>query len=141
MRITGRPYRFCADDAGSFGGKPAHPQCVGQSKAKLVRGETAAAESIFIEWAPGRERINEDTKLANNEQINQALHESTRAIVFPDGWKLCLRDKDKNELYNLNADPGEQNNLYYADSHRDIISKLTNDIHRWQERVGDTLKV
>jgi hypothetical protein len=37
-----------------------------------------------------------------------AVEESTRTIVTPDGLKLCLRDKDLNELYNLNDDPLEK---------------------------------
>ena len=122
-------------------GKPAHSQCVGQSKAKLCRGETAAAESLFIEWAPDKERINKHTKLASNEQVKQALGESTRAIVSPDGWKLCLRDKDKNELYNLRDDPDERKNLYSDSSQGDTIKRLTEEIHQWQQRTGDTVKV
>ena len=122
-------------------GKPAHSQCVGQSKAKLFRGQSAAAESVFIEWAPDKERINKHTKLASKEQISQALGESTRAIVSPEGWKLCLRDKDKNELYNLREDPDERHNLYYRSEQVEIIARLTDEIHRWQQRTSDTLKV
>ena len=44
--------------------------------------------------------------------VKRAVDESTRTIVTPDGWKLCLRDKDLNELYNLNDDPFETRNLY-----------------------------
>jgi hypothetical protein len=44
--------------------------------------------------------------------IKRAVEESTRTLVSPDGWKLCLRDKDLNELYNLNEDPFETRNLY-----------------------------
>jgi hypothetical protein len=61
--------------------------------------------------------------------------------VSPDGWKLCLRDKDKNELYNLHDDPEERMNLYYKNTHAEITSRLTSEIHEWQERVGDTLKL
>jgi arylsulfatase A-like enzyme len=122
-------------------GKPPHPQCAGKSRANLIRGETSPPESIFLQWSPDKEKINKHTKLANKEQIKEAAHESTRAIVSPDGWKLCLRDKDKNELYNLRDDPDERHNLYYGNSQRDLIAKLTDEIHRWQEQTGDTLKV
>src|SRR5207237_8987897 len=89
-------------------GKTPDPQCVGKSRAALIRGETMPAEPVFIEWAPGKEKINKHTKLASKNEVKEALNESTRAIVTPDGWKLCLRDKDKNELYNLRADPDER---------------------------------
>jgi arylsulfatase A-like enzyme len=122
-------------------GKTPDTQCVGKSRAALVRGETMPSEPVFIEWAPEKEKINKHTKLASNEQVKQALGESTRAIVSPDGWKLCLRDKDKNELYNLRDDPGERKNLYSDSSQGDTIKRLTEEIHQWQERTGDTLKV
>jgi hypothetical protein len=69
------------------------------------------------------------------------LDESTRTVVTPDGWKLCLRDKDKNELYDLNHDADERRNLFYDGSHGDVIDELTAQIHHWQQGTGDTLKV
>jgi len=122
-------------------GKTPDLQCVGKSRAALIRGETMPPEPVFIEWAPGKEKINKHTKLADKEQIKQALGESTRAIVTPDGWKLCLRDKDKNELYNLRDDPDERHNLYVDASQSDTIKRLTDEIHLWQQRTGDTVKV
>lgn len=122
-------------------GKTADPQCVGKSRAALIRGETMPPEPVFIEWAPGKEKINKHTKLASKDQTKQALGESTRAIVTLDGWKLCLRDKDKNELYNLRNDPDERKNLYSDGSQGDTVKRLTDEIHQWQQRVGDTVKV
>jgi arylsulfatase A-like enzyme len=122
-------------------GKTPDPQFVGKSRAALIRGETMPTEAVFIEWAPGKEKINKHTKLASKEQIKQALGESTRAIVTADGWKLCLRDKDKNELYSLRADPDERKNLYSDADQGDTVKRLTDEIHQWQQRVGDTLKI
>jgi arylsulfatase A-like enzyme len=121
-------------------GKPQHPQCVGQSKAGLVRGETAGPEPIFLQWAPSRGAVHGYKKPATQQEID-ARDESTRAIVNPGGWKLCLRDKDKNELYNMRDDPQERQNLYYDHGHREVIADLTNQIHRWQESTGDSLLV
>jgi hypothetical protein len=73
--------------------------------------------------------------------IKRAVEESTRTIVSPDGWKLCLRDKDLNELYNLNADPLETRNLYADGQYASVISNLRDEIHRWQGSTGDKLKV
>jgi arylsulfatase A-like enzyme len=122
-------------------GQTPDPQFVGKSRAALIRGETMPTEAVFIEWAPGKEKINKHTKLASKEQIKQALGESTRAIVTPDGWKLCLRDKDKNELYNLRDDPDERKNLYSDAGQGDTVKRLTDEIHQWQQRAGDTLKI
>ena len=122
-------------------GKTPDPQCVGKSRAALVRGETMPADPVFIEWAPGKEKINKHTKLAGRNEVKEALTESTRAIVTPDGWKLCLRDKDKNELYNLHDDPDERKNLYSDSSQRDAVKRLTDQIHDWQQKVADNIKV
>jgi arylsulfatase A-like enzyme len=119
-------------------GKPVDPQCAGQSRAPLLRGQPMPPENVFMQWAP--EGFHEHTK-EKPDDVRTAITESTRAVVTPDGWKLCLRDRDKNELYNLRLDPGEEHNLYYAGQQRAIISRLTNDIHRWQERIGDAVKV
>ena len=122
-------------------GKPAHVQCVGKSRANLIRGETVVPEPVFLQWSPDKEKINKHTKLASKDQIKQAVRESTRAVVSPDGWKLCLRDKDKNELYNLNDDPDERHNLYYTNTQAGVVGKLTDQIRLWQQRTGDSLKV
>ena len=73
--------------------------------------------------------------------IKRAVEESTRAIVSPDDWKLCLRDKDLNELYNLKADPLETRNLYADGQYASVISRLRDEIHRWQESAGDKLRL
>jgi len=125
-----------------FLGKPPHPQCVGKSRAGLVGGESELADFVFLEWTPGPAPIvPQNSSLESEEEISNSLHQSTRAVVTPDGWKLCLRDKDKNELYNLRDDPGERKNLYSDPAQTDTVKRLTNEIHQWQQRVGDTLKV
>ena len=73
--------------------------------------------------------------------IKRAVEESTRTIVTPDGWKLCLRDKDLNELYNLKDDSLEARNLYADRQYASVISHLADEIRRWQESANDKLKV
>ena len=94
-----------------------------------------------MEWAPNRTKIKKGTKLARRRMVKRAVEESTRSIVTFDGLKLCLRDKDLNELYNLNDDPHETRNLYLDKQHASIISRLAGEIHRWQESVHDRLKI
>jgi arylsulfatase len=122
-------------------GKPAHPQCVGHSRANLIRGDSSAPDSVFIEWAPNNEKPYKHSKLAGKDEMKRCLDEHTRSVVSPEGWKLCLRDQDKNELYNLRDDVAERHNLFYGGGHGDVIAKLTDEIHRWQERTSDTIKV
>jgi arylsulfatase A-like enzyme len=122
-------------------GQPNHTQCAGKSLLPLINEEAAAPENVFLEWTPNRTKIKKGTKLARRRTIKRAVEESTRTIVTPDGWKLCLRNEDLNELYNLNDDPLETRNLYADRRHASMISRLTGAIHEWQESANDKLKV
>jgi len=73
--------------------------------------------------------------------VKRAVEESTRTIVTPDGWKLCLRDKDLNELYNLNDDPLERHNLHADRQFGSVTARLTGEIRRWQEATNDKVKL
>ena len=122
-------------------GQPKHPQCAGKSLLPLIRDDTNASENVFIEWAPNRTKIKKGTRIARRRIVKRAVEESTRTIVSPDGWKLCLRDKDSNELYNLQDDPFETRNLYADRQCAAVISRLTAEIHRWQESTKDKLQI
>jgi arylsulfatase A-like enzyme len=122
-------------------GQPSHSQCAGKSLLPLIREEAVAPHNVFLEWAPNRTKIKKGTKLARRRMIKRAVEESTRTVVSPDGWKLCLRDKDLNELYNLNDDPFEARNLYSDRQCASVISRLAGAIHRWQVSSHDKLKI
>jgi arylsulfatase A-like enzyme len=123
-------------------GKSQPEQCAGRSRALLLRGEPLAPDTVFVQWNPDKKwKARKRTRIARKEKVLRALNESTRAAISPDGWKLCLRDTDKNELYNLRSDPGERHNLYDAGNQQAIIARLTGEIHRWQQKIGDQLAV
>jgi len=121
-------------------GKAPHQQCAGKSRGPLLRGQSMAPETLFIQWNPNIMRLNKRTR-SNSDEIWRAISESTRVAISVDGWKICLRDHDKNELYNLRSDPSEEQNLYSSAEHQAVIGRLTGEIHRWQESIGDNLKV
>ena len=120
-------------------GEPKSNQCGGHSLAPLLQGENMAPGNIFIEWSPNRFKVMKGTKLASRRKIKGAMNESTRAVISPEGWKLCLRDQDLHELYNLRADPIEANNRYYQRDYRAIVEHVTRDILSWQQTTGDSL--
>ena len=122
-------------------GQPKAAGCTGKSLVPLFRGEDIPPENVFIEWSPNRTKVSKGSSLAPRRMINRVVEESTRTVIAPDGWKLSLRDKDLNELYNLNDDPLEAQNLYSNEQYRDVISRLTSEIHWWQERTHDRLKL
>jgi arylsulfatase A-like enzyme len=122
-------------------GQSNHPQCAGKSLLPLVHDETASARNVFLEWAPNRTKVKKGSRLARRRTIKRAVEESTRTLVSPAGWKLCLRDKDLNELYNLKKDPFETRNLYSDPQYASVVSGFATDICRWQEATNDKLKL
>jgi len=119
--------------------RPPSPDLDGKSKVPQLRGEVMAPENVFMEWSPNRMKVLKGTQLATRLAIKRAVNESSRAIILQDGWKLCLRDKDTNELYNLDKDPTEEHNLYHLPEYKDIVKRGTAEIYDWQERTGDRL--
>jgi arylsulfatase len=122
-------------------GQPSHSQCQGKSLLPLIQDEAVTPGNVFLEWAPNRTKIKKGTRLARRRIIKRAVEESTRTVVSEEGWKLCLRDKDLNELYNLNDDPFETRNLYSDGQYAPVISHLAGQIHRWQDCANDRLKL
>jgi len=122
-------------------GQPNDAQCAGRSLLPIITQEATPPQNVFLEWAPNRTKVRKGTKLARRRIVKRAVEESTRTIVTPDRWKLCLRDKDLNELYNLNDDPLERRNLYADRQFGSVIARLTSEIHRWQEATNDKLKL
>lgn len=116
----------------------------GQSLMPLASGGALKEDHVFFEWnarEPNPKRMPQPTEFATAEEILNARASHWRAVVSPDGWKLCLRDKDLHELYNLHDDPGEKTNLYREAKHRNVVDRLTAEIKAWQATTGDRLKV
>src|SRR5262249_51030633 len=109
-------------------GQSHHPQCAGKSLLPLINGGTAAPSNVFLEWAPNRTKVKKGSRLARRRMIKRAIEESTRTLVSPDGWKLSLRDKDLNELYNLKNDPFETRNLYSVAQYASVVSLLGGEV-------------
>jgi arylsulfatase A-like enzyme len=122
-------------------GQSNHPQCAGKSLLPVINGQTVTPQNVFLEWAPNRTKIKKGSELARRRAIKRAVEESTRAVVSPDGWKLCLRDKDLNELYNLKEDPFETRNLFSDPEYASVVSQLSDAIHRWQATTNDKLRL
>src|SRR5215475_12124888 len=122
-------------------GQSNHPQFAGKSLLPSINDEITAPQNVFLEWAPNRTKVKKGSRLARRRMIKRAVEESTRTVVSADGWKLCLRDKDLNELYNLKDDPFETRNLYSAAQYAPVTSRLASEIHRWQEATNDELKL
>jgi len=125
-------------------GSKADENLPGQSLVPLIKGGQIGQDHVYIEWNPnnGALKVKKGgTSLASKEELKRAGNEHSRAVISPDGWKLCLSDADKCQLFNLNKDAGETVNLFDSGLHRDVILRLTRKIHEWQESVNDKVKV
>ncbi len=119
--------------------RPTHLQ--GQSLVPLMRGERVAEDHVFVEWNGGALYVAEDSSIpATNEEIANAEKAIGRTVVSPDGWKLCLRDLDKSQLFNLREDPGETVNLFDSGRHDEVIRGLTEKIRDWRRKTDDRIK-
>jgi len=116
----------------------------GKSLVPLISGKEVKEDCIFIEWNPDRNYrngINDDTKMASEEDIQRVGTSSSRAVITQDGWKLCLSEKDKSQLYNLNNDPYETTNLFPDPQFSVIIKELSLKIREWQIKTDDKLEL
>jgi arylsulfatase A-like enzyme len=120
---------------------PSSGDLPGLSLVPELKGDEVLPRDVFIEWNPNSMRAVKGTKLASQEEIADVAQERTRAVVTPDGWKLCLSDRDKCQLFNLSKDPLETTNLFDSGRHQDVIKRLTKKIHGWQQSVGDEVEV
>ena len=69
-------------------------------------------------------------------EIDRMNHSMWRSILC-DRWKLNLCSGDQNELFDLNSDPYEENNLFDLAEHKDRIRDMTARVRLWQNRTGD----
>ena len=112
-------------------------QLPGQSLTDLINNKDEKVRDVFIQWHPSGNLLpgrNPAGRLKRSEKSDESY---TRSMVTADGWKLCLRDHDKNQLYNLKNDPGETTNLYYNSNNYELIRRLATRIFTWQEQVHD----
>jgi arylsulfatase len=115
----------------------------GASLLPVIRGESPAADDVFIEW----HGIDGADKWAvpyypkdQMDDVCKIVGAPVRTIVTRDGWKMSLSGAGEHELYNLSADPLETKNLYSSGDADAIIETLTRKIRDWQDRTGDEVE-
>ncbi len=121
-----------------------HADLPGRNLIDLAGKPSTPPAPVFIQWNPnsGAVKVKRGgTDLASKEQLKKVQNEYTRTVIAPDGWKLCLSDVEKCQLFDLNSDPGETTNLFDTGRHNDIIKRLTAEIYTWQRQVSDKIKV
>ncbi len=105
------------DDAGL------EAECDGQSLLGLLRGEAPAREDFLMEF--------------------HGIHflYTQRAVLTNDGLKYIWTPGDMDELYDLNTDPAELDNLIdderYSQHRLDLVERLKRQVVRYRDPVMD----
>ncbi len=74
-------------------------------------------------------------------ELRRLMTDPIRTVITPDGWKLNYRRSGRHELYDLDSDPAETENLAGDPDHRDTVERLSELIFAWQKRTGDPVYV
>lgn len=116
----------------------------GKSLVPVLKGNELPDRDVFIEWNVNNDNksgVTKETRLADEEIIEEVGSASVRTIISKDGWKLALNDKDNSQLFDLNNDPLETTNLFYDPKYKEKVKELTAKIKEWQKKTNDTLKL
>ena len=138
-------------------GQPVPDHLQGRSLRPSVEAGTEPQHDVFIEWNGANSGIVGESKRrvrvpdamkdkVSEEQLRASVTDPVRTVVTQDGWKYNRsaiarpeqRRGGEDELYDLNADPGEIANLAHRSEHAARITELRDRIRRWQEQTGDT---
>jgi arylsulfatase A-like enzyme len=106
-------------------GEPVGDHLPGRSLVPVLKGEeTLEDNTIFIQW---------------NERVSPQYE--GRAIITPDGWKLCLMCEDNSMLFDLTNDPLETKNLFNDPAYLPRIRDLRERLVTWQQSIEDKLEL
>ena len=109
----------------------------GKSLQPVMKGEADLSENdVFVQWNGTSEEIVD--RFLGSAEINRMLALPWRSVITPDRWKLNLCAGDQCELYDLNSDPHEMNNLFNDPAQADRIRDMAARIRIWQGETGDT---
>ncbi len=118
-------------------GQSAPANLQGKSLTPVMCGESdLSANDVFIQWNGTSAEIPD--RFLGSAEINRMLALPWRSVVTPDRWKLNLCAGDQCELYDLDNDPHETNNLFDDPSQRDRVRDMAARIRIWQHQTGDT---
>jgi len=126
--------------------------------------DAAPAQDVFVEWTGGDEElgrkrglqaaVNRGLEATRRRQLasgsaptedagtgakEDPCYDAVRTILTADGWKFNLSAEGEDELYNLQADPGETVNLARQADQAARIDELPRRIRCWQEQTQDKL--
>lgn len=103
--------------------------CLGKERQSLP------ADSVsFASVLRDPERQVRETMYAENHGTRFSL---TQRILWKGDWKFVFNGFDFDELYDLESDPWELNNLAADPVHRDRVRAMMGEVWRWIRETGD----
>ena len=115
----------------------------GRSLVPALKAEEFPEEDIFIEWNSAMDyRVRDwaEREITEADSVRLAASPSIRTVISKEGLKLSLSNRDKSQLFDLNKDPLEIENLFYKDEYQQTIKELAGKIKKWQTLTNDTLR-
>ena len=102
----------------------------GQSLLRLAAGE-----------APGRDAVFSEIDFMRPQFERYFLPNSHRVMIRTRRWKMSYfvdrtGDDRDGDLYHLEKDPHELNNLWADKSYADVVARLENRVKRWNEETS-----
>lgn len=116
----------------------------GQSLVPLMtQDESVSHRDVFIvqqgpNWGGKIQYLQSDL---SQDELEDAIQSPVRTIVTLDGWKFCCSARGEHELYHLQDDPFEKNNLACDPAQHQRIKTLTDKLLAWQKEVSDPFDV
>lgn len=129
-------------------GQPVPAHLHGHSWMPLLEyGEPLVQDHVFMEWngfnggfgdvLDGTPLHKEWIAMAGEKAVWDALGDPVRSVIAPDRWKYNQSTIGEDELYNLNEDPYEVNNLVGDERYAVRIEQLREKIRAWQIETQD----
>jgi arylsulfatase A-like enzyme len=124
-------------------GEPVPASLEGVSRARVLSDgatldETGGADA-FVEWSGSEWRPPRRFEGGIPPERWLEMRDPWRTVISAEGWKLNLSPSDQCELYDLNSDPYEQQNLFDDPSQGPRVRDSSDRIRRWQQRTGDRI--
>jgi arylsulfatase A-like enzyme len=112
----------------------------GQSLIPMLQNNQTAQEPVFIQWNGAEGEV--PATAADKVEDAKKVHDSAiRTVITQNGWKLCISERDRHQLFNLGKDPYETTNIFDRKEHAKKIDQLKRLILQWQEKEHDPVKV
>jgi len=134
-------------------GQPVPDRLQGVGRRALVEGRAdGPTDDVFIEWNGPNSGVaaavirrvelpGSVTGKVGAKAAAEAVTDPVRSIVTADGWKFNCSPRGDHELYDLNRDPIEAENLAFLPEMQPMMAQLLGRLRAWQQRTGDEVNL